>query len=114
MPVKKAAGVPEDVKARAREVRAKLAHKPRIEELLTPQELADGAPFYFQLQACIKQLKEARLAAGLTLAQVSEKTGLASETLSRLETGMLPNPTWKTLAVYAVAVDRKLSISADA
>ena len=113
MPTKRIAGVSEQVKTAAREVRAKLAHKPTIEELLTPQELADGAPFYFQLQACIKQLKEARLSTDQTLVQVAEKTGLAAETHSRLETGMVTNPTWKTLAIYAVAVGRKLSISAD-
>ena len=61
----------------------------------------------------MKQLKAARLEAGLTLAQVAEKTGLAIETLSRLETGMITNPTWKTLGYYAVAVGRKLSLSAE-
>jgi transcriptional regulator with XRE-family HTH domain len=58
-------------------------------------------------------LKAARLEAGLTLTQVAEKTGLAMETLSRLETGMLTNPTWKTLGSYAVAVGRRLSLSAE-
>jgi DNA-binding XRE family transcriptional regulator len=113
MASKKSPEVPADVKERAKALRARLARKPAAEDLLTPQELADGAPFYFQLQACIRQLKEARVAAGMTLAQVAEKTGLAAETLSRLETGVLTNPTWKTLAVYAVAVGRKLTISAD-
>jgi hypothetical protein len=31
-------------------------------------------------------------------------SGLAVETLSRLETGALTNPTWKTLGVYAAAL----------
>jgi DNA-binding XRE family transcriptional regulator len=104
--------VPADVKERAQALRAKLAHKPGPDELLTPQERADAAPFYFQLRMCLKQLRDARETAGLTLAQVAEKTGLAAETLSRLETGMLTNPTWKTLALYAVAVGRKLTLSA--
>ncbi|MBA4063880.1 MAG: hypothetical protein C0501_09245 [Isosphaera sp.] len=104
--------VPADVRERAKELRARLARKPGVGEVLTPGELADAAPFYFQLQACIRQLREARLAAGLTLAQVAERTGLAAETLSRLETGMLTNPTWKTLGVYAAAVGRKLTLSA--
>jgi DNA-binding XRE family transcriptional regulator len=76
-------------------------------------ERGEGAPFYFELQACIAQLKKAREAAGLTLAQVAEKTGLAAETLCRLETGQVTNPTWKTLGLYAVAVKRKLELSAD-
>jgi DNA-binding XRE family transcriptional regulator len=113
MPIRRTSEVRAEVRERARALREKLAKKPRVEELLTPQELADAAPFYFQLQACIKQLKEARLAGGLTLAQVAEKTGLAAETLSRLETGMLTNPTWKTLGLIAAAVGRELTISVE-
>ena len=56
--------VPADVKERARAVRATLAGKPGVEELLTPQERADAAPFYFQLRGCVAQLREARRAAG--------------------------------------------------
>jgi DNA-binding XRE family transcriptional regulator len=93
--------------------RAEYAHKPGISELLTPEEIADGAPFYFEMLACVAQLKKAREAAGLTLAQVAEKTGLAAETLCRLETGQVTNPTWKTLGLYAAAVGRKLTLSAE-
>ena len=32
------------------------------------------------------------------------RTNLAVETLSRLETGALTNPTWKTLGTYAAAL----------
>jgi DNA-binding XRE family transcriptional regulator len=102
------------LRARAAETRAKLAHKPGPAELLTQEELADGAPFYFELRACIAELKKAREAAGLTLAQLADKTGLATETLCRLETGQVTNPTWKTLGLYAAAVGRKLTLSAGA
>jgi ribosome-binding protein aMBF1 (putative translation factor) len=54
-------------------------------ELLTSQELAHAAPFYFVLRGYIQQLKEAREAAGLTLADLSARTGMAVESLSRLE-----------------------------
>lgn len=91
----------------AKEARKKLAHKPGPSELLTPQELADAAPFYFVLREYIRQLKEAREAAGLTLADVSARTGMAVEHLSRLETGAQTNPTWKTLATYAKALGRQ-------
>jgi DNA-binding XRE family transcriptional regulator len=76
-------------------------------------DMTDAAPFYFELRACIAELKKAREAAGLTLAQVAEKTGLAAETLCRLETGAVTNPTWQTLGLYAAAVGRKLNLSAD-
>src|SRR6266478_2048069 len=72
---------------RPQQTRQQLAHKPGPTELLTPQELADAAPFYFALRDYIRQLKEAREAAGLTLAEVSARSGMAVESLSRLETG---------------------------
>ena len=50
------------------------------------------------------RLKGAREAAGLTLAEVAAKSGLAEETLSRLETGAATNPSWKTLGSSAAAV----------
>src|SRR5207245_2197382 len=94
--------VPPEVRARAAALHRKLAHKTRIEELLTPEELADASPMYFGLLGGIRELKKARERLGLTLAQVAEKNGLAEETLSRLETGATVNPTWQTVAKFAV------------
>jgi DNA-binding XRE family transcriptional regulator len=76
-------------------------------------DLTPAAPFFSTLQASIAELKKAREAAGLTLAQVAEKTGLAAETLCRLETGAVTNPTWQTLGRYAAAVGRKLKLTAE-
>jgi len=89
---------------RAEQSRRQFEHKPGPAELLTPQELADAAPFYLVLREYIRQLKTARETAGVTLAELSARTGLAVETLSRLETGALTNPTWKTLGVYTAAL----------
>src|SRR5690348_5176526 len=97
----------ESIKAarqRAEQTRRQLEQKPGSSELLNSQELSDAAPFYFVLRDYIRQLKEAREAAGVTLAELSARSGLAVETLSRLETGALTNPTWKTLGVYAAAI----------
>jgi len=108
MPTKKSATVPPHVIAtarqRAEQTRRQLERKPGPSELLTSQELADAAPFYLVLRNYIRQLKEAREAAGITLAELANQSGLAVETLSRLETGALTNPTWKTLGVYAAAL----------
>jgi DNA-binding XRE family transcriptional regulator len=108
MGTKKTTAIPADVIAaarrRAEQTRSQLAHKPAPAELLTSQELADAAPFYLVLRDYIRQLKEAREAAGVTLAELSTRSGLAVETLSRLETGALTNPTWKTLGMYAAAL----------
>jgi len=90
---------------RANELHNKI--KEEKEVVLTPRERDDAAPFYFTLRAFIQQLKEAREAAGLTLADISQRTGMAVESLSRLETGAQTNPTWKTLGLYAKAVDRQ-------
>jgi transcriptional regulator with XRE-family HTH domain len=80
---------------------------------LTPEELADAAPFYFVLRDYIRQLKEAREAAGVTLAELSASSGLAVESLSRLENGAQTNPTWKTLGLYAAALGRRPRLTAE-
>jgi len=108
MATKKRVALASDVVAaarkRAEQTRRQLGHKPGPSALLTPQEHADAAPFYLVLRNYIRHLKEAREAAGVTLAELSARTNLAVETLSRLETGALTNPTWKTLATYAAAL----------
>ena len=107
----KAVAVPAEVLAAARHraevTRRQLADKPGLAELLTQQELEDAAPFYLVLRDYIRELKQAREAAGLTLADISRRSGLAVESLSRLETGAQTNPTWKTLGVYAAAIGRR-------
>src|SRR5438552_15761968 len=117
MTTKKTIAVPAEAIAvarqRAEQTRRQLAHKPGPAELLTPQELADAAPFYLVLREYIRQLKAAREAAGVTLAELSARTGLAVETLSRLETGALTNPTWKTLGVYATALGLQPRLTAE-
>jgi len=85
----------------------------RARPLLTPEELADAAPFYLVLRDYIGHLKEARETAGLTLADVSARSGMAVESLSRLETGAQTNPTWKTLGAYAAAVGCRPRLTAE-
>jgi len=99
---------------RAAQTRKQLEQKPGPQKLLTPQEVADAAPFYLVLRDYIRQLKDAREAAGLTLAEVSARTGMAIESLSRLETGAQTNPTWKTLGAYAAAVGCRPRLSVEA
>ena len=94
-------------RTRAMETRKILAAKPGPEALLEAQERDDAAPYYFVLREFVRQLKEARESAGMTLADVSARTGLAVESLSRLETGAQTNPTWKTLGLYAHALGRR-------
>jgi transcriptional regulator with XRE-family HTH domain len=108
---KKKPGLSKDVIAslrqKANESREFYRNKPNPYEFLTRKELTNAAPFYFVLRDYIHQLKQTREMAGLTLAQISRMTGMAVESLSRLENGALTNPTWKTLASYTAAVGRK-------
>ena len=105
--------VPPEVRERAKNLRESLRHKPPLDEVFTPDELADASPFYFALRSFVAELRAARQEQGLTLADVAGRTGLAVETLSRLETGAIVNPTWQTLGKYAVAVGRRIRLSAE-
>ena len=91
----------------ADKIRKELGDSPDFSKLVTRKDRQDAAPFYFVLREYIAKLKIAREKANMTLEDVSEKTNLAIETLSRLENGALTNPTWKTLGTYAAAIGGK-------
>jgi DNA-binding Xre family transcriptional regulator len=64
-----------------------------------------------ELQELLRQLKAAREAKGLSLADLTERTGMDRSALSKLETGQRANPTMETLARYAEAVGKRLVVS---
>lgn len=64
-----------------------------------------------RLQEVLMQLKAAREAKGLSLADLTELTGMDRSALSKLETGQRPNPTVETLVRYAEAVGKRLVVS---
>ncbi len=100
-------------RARHRAIRAEFAHRPSQEDLEASDEfegpLRTGA--YFAVKVLIHELKQARQAAGLTLAALSKQTGMDQATLSRLENGRQPNPTVDTLWRYARAIGRELVLT---
>ncbi len=59
----------------------------------------------------LKQLKAARKDKGLSLADLSERTGMDRSALSKLESGERPNPTVQTLVRYADAVGMRLEVT---
>ena len=63
------------------------------------------------LQELFLQLKAAREAKGLSLADLTELTGMDRSALSKLETGQRANPTVETLVRYAEAVGKRLVVS---
>jgi DNA-binding XRE family transcriptional regulator len=64
-----------------------------------------------QLQALLAELKAAREAKGLSLADLMERTGMDRSAVSKLETGQRPNPTVETLIRYAEALGKRITIS---
>jgi len=64
-----------------------------------------------QLQELLLQLKAAREARGLSLADLTALTGMDRSSLSKLETGQRANPTVETLVRYAEAVGKRLVVS---
>jgi DNA-binding XRE family transcriptional regulator len=64
-----------------------------------------------QLDELLKQLKAAREERGLSLADLTDLTGMDRSALSKLETGQRPNPTVETLVRYAEAVGKRLVVS---
>ena len=88
----------------------------------SPEELiasGEGANFdlhgeYRELRPFVEEIKRAREAAGLTLAEVSRRCGIDQPALSRLENGHNKNRTLDTLWRYAAAVGRRLVLTTEA
>jgi ribosome-binding protein aMBF1 (putative translation factor) len=57
----------------------------------------------------LEVLKTERERQGLSLAAVSERTGMDQATLSRLETGKVANPTDLTIRTYARALGKRVA-----
>ena len=64
-----------------------------------------------QLETLLEQLKAARLAKGMSLGDLTERTGMDRSALSKLETGQRANPTVDTLVRYAEAVGKRIVLS---
>ena len=100
-----------DEKARLKAIRERFQKdKPSLKRLV---ESGDGsAPVglgvYLNLQALLYRLKRERETAGLSLADVAERTGMDRAAISRLENGHQPNPTVDTLSRYAAALGKAL------
>jgi DNA-binding phage protein len=63
------------------------------------------------LNHLVDELRQRREALGLSLSDVAEKTGIDRASLNRLELRKNLNPTYGTLARYAAAVGRSLSLA---
>ena len=101
---------PED-RQRHQMIRHTLQDRPTIEELVARGELA-GEPIplgaYLNLRLLVRSLRQIREQAQLSLADLSEKTGMDKAMLSRLENGHVPNPGIETISRYVNALDKDI------
>jgi predicted transcriptional regulator len=101
---------PED-RARLKAIREKFQReKPSLRQLVESGDAPPPMPLgtYIQVQALLHRLKQEREAAGLSLADVAERTGMDRAAISRLENGHQSNPTVDTLARYAAALGKQI------
>jgi Helix-turn-helix. len=63
------------------------------------------------IEQLLAELKAAREAQSLSLADLSQLVGMDRSALSKLENGQRPNPTIETLVRYAQAVGKRLVVS---
>ena len=82
--------------------------KPTPMQLLAEGGHDDFLPLgaILEFHQAMASLKQARERQGLTLAQLSELTGIDQGALSRLETGKNPNPTYDTISRMAAALGK--------
>lgn len=92
------------------------AEKPGLDELVASGEYAGPMPLgvYQELAGTVALLRRFREQAGLSLADVSERSGIDRGALSKLENGHNANPTVDTLGRYAAAVGRRLAFAVQA
>ena len=93
--------------AKYREVREQVAEE--LPELITRHD--ERLVALDQLADLVQQLKAAREEKGLSLADLTQLTGMDRSALSKLETGQRLNPTIETLVRYADAVGKRLVVS---
>jgi DNA-binding XRE family transcriptional regulator len=101
---------PEDV-ARIKAIREKFQkERPTVEQLLQNEDYGNPIPLgaYLETKELLHKLKQEREQAGLSLAEVAERTGMDKAAISRLENGHQDNPTVDTLSRYALAIGKQI------
>lgn len=91
--------------ALAEEQIAKAANIEAAAEVL-PRLIADCE----QAAGIVRQLREARETAGVSLAELEQRTGIRKSVLSRLENSKAPNPTLATLQRYCEALGKRVAV----
>jgi DNA-binding XRE family transcriptional regulator len=89
--------------------------RPGPDELIDRGELDELVPQaqYIELRALAIRLRQIRERMGLSLTDVSERSGLTRAAISRLENSWTLNPTLETLFRYTEALGVGLSLTVD-
>ena len=77
---------------------------------IDPERIMTGSAEESLLKGLV-ELKRARQERGLSLSEISRRSGIDLASLSRLEGGKNPNPTLETLSRYADALGLRLELS---
>jgi DNA-binding phage protein len=95
--------------------RKQFRHRPSVETLTQNGEVdPEGIMTLAAEESLLKglvELRRAREARGLSLSVIARKSGIDLASLSRLESGKNPNPTFETVSRYADALGLRLELS---
>ena len=85
--------------------------KPGLADLLASGDYSEPVTQaeFWDLRKAVLRLKQLREEAGLSLADVAERTGIDRAAICRLENGQHQNPTIGTLNRYADALGKRVS-----
>ncbi len=101
-------------RAAVQSIRERSRHdRPGPDELIDRGEIDELVPHgqFMELRLLTAQLRLMREKQGLSLAGVSERSGLTRAAISRLENGWNLNPTLETLSRYAAALGAQIGFT---
>lgn len=107
---KKTDWTPDD-RARRQAIRDTFQDEPTIDQLVARGELCESSltlESYINLRLLVSHLRELREQSQLSLADLSERSGMDKAMLSRLETGRVPNPGIETITRYLAALKKSI------
>ncbi len=101
--------------AEERRVRELFQRRPTVQALIESGEIDANqittGTVEESLLKTLGALQTARQSRGLSLTEIAHRSGIDLASLSRLEAGKNPNPTFETLSRYASALGLRLEIS---
>lgn len=98
-------------KERHRKIRETFKDKPSLDVLVARGELS-GKPValgaYVNMRLLVGHLRKLREQSGLSLSDLSARSGMDKAMLSRLENGRVPNPGIETISRYLDALNKAI------